>query len=105
MTSCLVSCRTFDIEVRVASGATRLNVISMILRPSIVVALLGVVLGLLGCLAATRVLSTFSFDISTTDPITLVAVALLHWAAAMVTSHIPARRAASVDRVLALRGE
>ena len=68
-------------------------------------AFLGVVLGMLGCLAATRVLSTFLFGISATDPLTLLAVSLLLMAAAIVASYIPARRAAAVDPILALRGE
>jgi putative ABC transport system permease protein len=105
MTSYLVSCRTFEIGVRVALGATRLNVMSMILGQSISMAFLGVVLGMLGCLAATRVLSTFLFGISATDPLTLLAVSLLLMAAAIVASYIPARRAAAVDPILALRGE
>jgi putative ABC transport system permease protein len=105
MTSYLVSGRTFEMGVRVALGATRLNIMSMILRQSITMALLGVLLGLLGCFATTRVLSRFLFGISATDPLTLVAVALLLIAVAILASYLPARRAAAVDPIVALRVE
>jgi putative ABC transport system permease protein len=103
MTSYLVASRTFEIGLRVAIGATRSDILKMILRQSIAMALLGVVLGLLGCLAATRVLSTFLFGITVSDPLTLGGVALLLVAAASAASYIPARRAAAVDPVIALR--
>jgi predicted permease len=105
MTSYLVACRTFEIGVRVALGATRVNVLRMIMGQSIAMALVGVVLGLLGCIAATRVLSTFLFGITATDPLTLGGVALLLVAAASAASYIPARRAAAVDPAVALRME
>jgi putative ABC transport system permease protein len=104
MTSHLVASRTLEIGVRMAVGATRGDVLRMILRESITLALLGVVVGLLGCIATTRVLSTFLFDISATDPLTLGAVALLLVAAACVASCFPARRAAAVDPLIALQG-
>lgn len=105
MTSYLVTCRTFEIGVRVALGATRPSVLKMILGQSIVLALLGIGLGLLGSLAATRVLSAFLFGVSATDPLTLVGVALLLIVAASAASYFPARRAAAVDPVVALRAE
>jgi predicted permease len=105
MTSYLVACRTFEIGVRVALGATRVNVLRMILGESIAMALVGVILGLLGCVAATRVLSTFLFGIKATDPLTLGGVALLLVAAASAASCFPARRPAAVDPVVALRME
>jgi predicted permease len=105
MTSYLVSGRTFEMGVRVALGATRLNIMSMILRQSIAMALLGAMLGLLGCFATTRVLSRFLFGVSATDPLTLVGVALLLIAVAILASYLPARRAAAVDPIVALRAE
>jgi putative ABC transport system permease protein len=105
MTSYLVSGRTFEMGVRVALGATRLNIMSMILRQSIAMALLGAMLGLLGCIATTRVLSRFLFGVSATDPLTLVGVALLLIAVAILASYLPARRAAAVDPIVALRVE
>jgi putative ABC transport system permease protein len=105
MTSYLVASRTFEIGVRMALGATRLNVMKMILRQSIAMTLLGVVLGLLGSIAATRALSTFLFGVTATDPLTLAGVALLLMAAAAAASYIPAWRAAAVDPIVALRME
>jgi ABC-type antimicrobial peptide transport system permease subunit len=105
MTSYLVACRTFEIGVRLALGATRESVLRMVIGRSIAMALVGVVLGLLGCVATTRVLSTFLFSITATDPLTLGSVALLLVAAASAASYIPARRAAAADPVVALRME
>jgi putative ABC transport system permease protein len=68
-------------------------------------ALLGVAVGLLGCVAATRVLSTFLFGIKPTDPLTFGGVALLLLAAAAAASYIPSRRAATVDPIVALKME
>jgi ABC-type antimicrobial peptide transport system permease subunit len=105
MTSYLVSSRTFEMGVRVALGATRLNIMSMILRQSTTMALLGAIFGLLGCFATTRVLSRFLFGVSATDPLTLVGAALLLIAVAILASYLPARRAAAVDPIVALRVE
>ena len=105
MTSYLVASRTFEIGARMAIGATRLSVLKMVLGQSIALALMGVMLGLAGCVAATRVLSTFLFGIKATGPCTLGGVALFLVAAAAGASYIPARRGASVDPLVALRTE
>jgi ABC-type antimicrobial peptide transport system permease subunit len=105
MTSYIVACRTFEIGVRIATGATPSDVLRMILGQSVSMALLGVALGLLGSLAVTRVLSTFLFGIEPTDPLTFGGVALLLLAAAAAASYIPSRRAATVDPIVALRME
>jgi ABC-type antimicrobial peptide transport system permease subunit len=105
MTSYVVACRTFEIGVRIAIGATPSDVLRMILGQSVSMALLGVAVGLLGCVAATRVLSTFLFGIKPTDPLTFGGVALLLLAAAAAASYIPSRRAATVDPIVALKME
>ncbi len=105
MTSYVVACRTFEIGVRIAIGATPSDVLRMILWQSVSMALLGVALGLLGSLAVTRVLSTFLFGIQPTDPLTFGGVALLLLASAAAASYIPSRRAATVDPIVALRME
>jgi putative ABC transport system permease protein len=105
MTSYVVACRTFEIGVRMAVGATPSDVLRLILGQSISMALLGVVLGLLGCAAITRVLSAFLFGIQPNDPFTFGGVALLLIAAAAGASYLPARRAATVDPIVALRME
>jgi putative ABC transport system permease protein len=105
MTSYVVACRTFEIGVRIAVGATPSNVLRMILGQSISVALLGIALGLLGCAAITRVLATFLFGIRPDDPLTFGGVALLLLAAAAAASYLPSRRAATVDPIVALKME
>jgi putative ABC transport system permease protein len=105
MTSYLVASRTFEIGVRMAIGATRLDILTMILGQSIAMALVGAVFGLLGGIGATRVLAKFLFGVTATDPLTLGGVALLLVASASAASYIPARRAASVDPIIALRVE
>jgi ABC-type antimicrobial peptide transport system permease subunit len=77
----------------------------MILGQSISMALLGVGLGLLGCVAITRVLSTFLFGIQSNDPLTFGAVALLLLGAVAAASYLPSRRAAKVDPIVALKME
>ena len=105
MTSYLVACRRFEIGVRIAIGATPSDVLRMILGQSIAMALLGIAIGLLGCMATTRVLSTFLFGIEATDPLTFGGVALLLLSAAAAASYIPSRRAATADPIVALRME
>jgi putative ABC transport system permease protein len=105
MTSYIVACRTFEIGVRIAMGATPSDVLRMILGQSVSMALLGVAFGLLGCVATTRVLSTFLFGIKPTDPATFGGVAVLLLAASAAASYIPSRRAATVDPIVALRME
>jgi putative ABC transport system permease protein len=105
MTSYLVASRTFEIGVRMAIGATRLDILTMILGQSIAMALVGAVFGLLGGIGATRVLAKFLFGVTATDPLTLGGVALLLVASASAASYIPVRRAASVDPIIALRVE
>jgi predicted permease len=105
MTSYLVASQTFEIGVRVAIGASRMDILKMILGQSVAMAILGVVLGLLGSIGATHVLSSFLFGVTATDPLTLGGVALLLIAAACAASYLPARRAAAVDPVVALRME
>jgi ABC-type antimicrobial peptide transport system permease subunit len=65
----------------------------------------GAIIGLAGALAATRVLRTFLFDLTSSDPVTYVAIIVLLGGAAIVASWIPARRASRVDPVVALRAE
>lgn len=98
MTRYVVAIRTFEIRMRAALGATRLDVLWMMLRQSIGMAILGVVLGVLGSVAATHVLSMFLFGVKAGDPLTLGGVDLLLIEIPSASSYIPVRRAAAVDQ-------
>ncbi len=74
-------------------------------RRALALTLTGLGLGLAGALAATRVLASFLVDVSPTDPATLATVALLFTSVALLASWLPARRAAAVDPMRALRSE
>jgi len=95
--------RTHEIGIRMALGAATGRVVRLILARTLLLAAIGVVLGAGGALAVTRVLSTFLFDTSPTDPVTLCTVSALLLLVALVAGLVPARRATRVDPVLALR--
>lgn len=101
----LVTQGTHDIGVRMALGAERSRIQRMVLRQGLELTGVGVVLGLIGAAAVTRVMSSLLFGVSTTDPATFVAVPLVLLATAMLAGYVPARRATRVDPVTALRYE
>jgi predicted permease len=103
--SYIVSQRTREIGVRMALGAQRADVSRMILRQGILVSMVGILLGVIGTLALTRTVSALLYEVSSTDPITIAAVSLLLLSVTALASYIPARRAATVDPVQALRCE
>jgi ABC-type antimicrobial peptide transport system permease subunit len=77
----------------------------MVVLHSLRLAAAGVAIGLVGAIAATRVMRSLLFGVSPTDPLTLVAVSLVLLALAMFASYVPARRATRVDPVEALRAD
>ena len=99
----LVSQRTQEIGVRLAIGATPGDVVRLFVREGAGLTLVGVACGLAGALAVTRALSTLLFGVTTTDPITFAAVAGMLAIVALLASYLPARRAARVDPMTALR--
>jgi predicted permease len=99
-----VSQRTREIGVRVALGATRGDVLRLIVGQGIGLAVVGGALGLAGALAATRVLRSLLYDVAPSDPVTLVAIMALLVVAVVLASWLPARRAAGVHPAEALRG-
>jgi putative ABC transport system permease protein len=102
-----VSARTHEIGVRMALGAESGDVLRATLREGALLAGVGAVLGLVGSLAATRVLTQTDllFHVKPTDPGTFACVCAVLFAAAMIASYAPARRAARVDPAVALRNE
>jgi putative ABC transport system permease protein len=101
----VVGQRTNEIGVRMALGARPGDVAGMVLRQSGFVVLAGIVIGLVGALALTRLMTALLFNVSATDPLTYAAVTVFLLAVAALASWLPARRAAKLDPVTALRIE
>jgi putative ABC transport system permease protein len=100
-----VSRRTREIGVRVALGARSRDVLTMVLGQGLRTILIGTVIGFAGSLAITRALRSLLFGVTETDPLTFAAVILLLVTTALLACYIPARRAAKVDPLVALRYE
>jgi predicted permease len=103
--SYLVAQSQHDLGLRVALGAQRGNLIGMVLRQGMGLAVWGIAGGLIGAAALTRVLSSLLYGVSATDAVTFGGVALLLAAIAALATYIPARRATTVDPMVALREE
>lgn len=105
VTAHAVSQRTQEVGVRMALGAQRSDVLSLILRQHLRPAIIGVVLGLAGALSLARYLQSMVYGIGATDPLTLVAMGLSLLLVAVAACWIPARRATRVDALIALRNQ
>jgi len=100
-----VAQRTNEIGIRMALGAQTRDVLGLIVKDGVKLVLLGLVLGIAGALALTRLLSTLLFGVTTRDPVTFVAIAALLSFVAILACYIPAWRATRVDPLEALRCE
>ena len=100
-----VTQRTQEIGVRVALGATTRNVLSMVVSEGLRMTVIGLAAGLTGAFLLTRVMASLLFEVSATDPLTFVFVAVGLTAVGLLACFVPARRAAKVDPMVALRYE
>ena len=91
--------------MRIALGAARNNVLSMILRETLGLTAIGLTLGLASALAASQLIANMLYGVSAQDPVTLAAVSVVLTAVAAIAAWIPARRAMRVDPMVALRYE
>jgi ABC-type antimicrobial peptide transport system permease subunit len=101
----VVSRRRRELGIRVALGAARRGVVALVVGQGIGIAAVGLVLGLAGSLAVSRLLSGFLYGVTPTDPLTYGAVVALLGGVAALASFVPARRATGVDPVEVLRSE
>ena len=99
-----VAQRTQELGIRIAVGAARMDVFRLVIVNGLRLTGLGLLIGLAGSLAATRLISTLLYQTSATDPVAFFASAVLFAAVSVLASYLPARRAAGVDPTKALRG-
>jgi putative ABC transport system permease protein len=100
-----VAQRTHELGVRIALGATPLDLLRMVVKQGVILALAGVVVGVAISVALTRFISDLLFGVNPVDPAIFLAVSLLFVGVAVLASYLPARRAIRIDPILALRHE
>jgi predicted permease len=100
-----VAQRTREMGIRLALGADRISILNMVIRNGMLLACMGVLIGLAAAFLATRLVAGLLYGVGPTDPLTFVCAPMALVAIAVFATYIPARRAASVDPMLALRAE
>jgi len=100
-----VNQRTREIGIRLALGADQKNILSVVLREGIKLTLIGLVIGLPLAMGLTNLLPNVLYGVGRHDPVTFVVIALILGAVAVLACYVPARRAAKVDPMVALRYE
>ena len=103
--SSAVANRRREIGVRMALGATRRDVLALVLRESLRLALIGTVVGLVAAGFAVHVIKHLLYGVSLANPLAFASVATMLFAVALLASYIPARRATRIDPIAALRSE
>jgi predicted permease len=103
--SFLVNERTHEIGIRLALGAERKNILQMILRRGLALAVTGAAVGLIGAILVSYLMRSVLYEIAPTDPITFAVVVLIFIGVALVACYLPARRATKVNPMVALRCE
>lgn len=100
-----VAARTKEIGLRMSLGATRPQILGLVIRQAASVVAVGVVLGLGGAIVVTRLLGSLLYNVTATDPLTFAGMTVLLVATALLAAYVPARRAARVDPLIAIRSE
>ncbi len=100
-----VARRTHEIGIRMALGAQRRDVVGLVLRQTMLLVVIGVIIGLSVALGATRLIASFLYGLTPNDPLTIALAALLLLVVAALAGYLPARRASRVDPMVALRHE
>ena len=101
----LVSQRIHEIGIRMALGASSVQVMRMVIGSGLQLAVVGIAVGIVVALGATRSLTTLLYQVAPNDPLAFVAVPILFMAIAMAACYLPARRGMRVDPLVALRYE